>query len=515
MAYKKYIKKGGKLYGPYIYESKRVDGKVVSQYHGAENKVDLKKHAWIFVSIVALIGIVYFLSSFNFGSLTGFATLNTGVNYGEKEPISGNVEISLKQGELLPASSKLIFENGGHTYEYNLNEILSEQTANGNFYIEKTEISGSGDGYGIEGQRIIYPDVSFALEIYPADVFTESESVPEPSETAVEDENPIVTTTEDTIITTDTSTPPEATDSDLASGATEPAPIEETSTEASPITGFFVRAFNFFLSLTPTGQAIAEGSTEINGEASFENNFIYDLSGGEGVQLKSGSVFINGEMVSDDNVKIKVEENQVIVETSYSQIDTGFGSEYIGNEIKIINIDLSSLNLVLDEGELVTKIVYGNKEIISNSLLLVSGVSETSSTNISEETEIEVTVELPIIEPGINITNEIVQIDPALKIITADNVEFILTENEKTLLNEEFGGISETISEKVVDGRLFVKHEIGGHWIEYSYDAGLSEDELSYQISLDRMKWLKDLVSQIKASKIPIQENTLSEDFSV
>jgi len=29
------------------------------------------------------------------------------------------------------------------------------------------------------------------------------------------------------------------------------------------------------------------------------------------------------------------------------------------------------------------------------------------------------------------------------------------------------------------------------------------------------MKWLKDLVSQIKASKIPIQENTLSEDFSV
>ena len=330
MAYKKYIKKGGKLYGPYIYESKRVDGKVVSQYHGAENKVDLKKHAWIFVSIVALIGIVYFLSSFNFGSLTGFATLNTGVNYGEKEPISGNVEISLKQGELLPASSKLIFENGGHTYEYNLNEILSGQTANGNFYIEKTEISGSGDGYGIEGQRIIYPDVSFALEIYPADVFTESESASEPSETAVEDENLIVTTTEDTIITTDTSTPPEATDSDLASGATEPAPIEETSTEASPITGFFVRAFNFFLSLTPTGQAIAEGSTEINGEASFENNFIYDLSGGEGVQLKSGSVFINGEMVSDDNVKIKVEENQVIVETSYSQIDTGFGSEYIG-----------------------------------------------------------------------------------------------------------------------------------------------------------------------------------------
>jgi len=36
MAYKKYIKRNGKLYGPYIYESKRVNGKVVSEYHGSE-----------------------------------------------------------------------------------------------------------------------------------------------------------------------------------------------------------------------------------------------------------------------------------------------------------------------------------------------------------------------------------------------------------------------------------------------------------------------------------------------
>ena len=36
MAYKKYIQRNGKLYGPYLYESKRVDGKVVSEYHGSE-----------------------------------------------------------------------------------------------------------------------------------------------------------------------------------------------------------------------------------------------------------------------------------------------------------------------------------------------------------------------------------------------------------------------------------------------------------------------------------------------
>jgi len=36
MAYKKYIKRNGKLYGPYEYESKRIDGKVVTEYHGAK-----------------------------------------------------------------------------------------------------------------------------------------------------------------------------------------------------------------------------------------------------------------------------------------------------------------------------------------------------------------------------------------------------------------------------------------------------------------------------------------------
>ena len=34
MAYEKYIKKNGKVYGPYLYHSKRVDGKVISEYRG-------------------------------------------------------------------------------------------------------------------------------------------------------------------------------------------------------------------------------------------------------------------------------------------------------------------------------------------------------------------------------------------------------------------------------------------------------------------------------------------------
>ena len=44
MVYKKYIKRGGKLYGPYYYESERVDGRVITKYvekPSSLNKLDL------------------------------------------------------------------------------------------------------------------------------------------------------------------------------------------------------------------------------------------------------------------------------------------------------------------------------------------------------------------------------------------------------------------------------------------------------------------------------------------
>ena len=34
MAYKRYIKRGGKVYGPYIYKSRKENGKVISEYVG-------------------------------------------------------------------------------------------------------------------------------------------------------------------------------------------------------------------------------------------------------------------------------------------------------------------------------------------------------------------------------------------------------------------------------------------------------------------------------------------------
>ena len=78
MAYEKFIKKDGKLYGPYIYHSKRVDGKVVSEYHG-QKKFDLR-FLWI-VPIVFLAAFGIYLIWQNGNSPTGYSVLDLNADY--------------------------------------------------------------------------------------------------------------------------------------------------------------------------------------------------------------------------------------------------------------------------------------------------------------------------------------------------------------------------------------------------------------------------------------------------
>lgn len=42
MAYKKYIKKDGRIYGPYIYHSRKIKGRVTSEYLGKSEEIGTK-----------------------------------------------------------------------------------------------------------------------------------------------------------------------------------------------------------------------------------------------------------------------------------------------------------------------------------------------------------------------------------------------------------------------------------------------------------------------------------------
>ncbi|MBU2637624.1 MAG: hypothetical protein KJ955_01495 [Nanoarchaeota archaeon] len=57
MAHKRYIKRNGKVYGPYLYESKRVNGKVKNVYHGLD-----KSGRWKTAGIAAIILAILFLT---------------------------------------------------------------------------------------------------------------------------------------------------------------------------------------------------------------------------------------------------------------------------------------------------------------------------------------------------------------------------------------------------------------------------------------------------------------------
>lgn len=55
MVYKRYIYKNGKKYGPYFYESKKENGKVISNYLGKKESVSLKKFVLFFFIIFGII----------------------------------------------------------------------------------------------------------------------------------------------------------------------------------------------------------------------------------------------------------------------------------------------------------------------------------------------------------------------------------------------------------------------------------------------------------------------------
>jgi len=462
MPYKKYIKRGGKVYGPYIYHSKRVDGKVVSEYHGSPGKkFDYKKFLWVGLGIlivILLVSGVLFLGN----RISGKATFDVKVDYKEGETIDGILKLSLKEGELLPASSKLVFENNGERYEYLLGDFISAETMEGDFYVEGKTISGFGSGYGIEGTKEIYPTIYFTLEVY-----SNQETKEKSKDKEVEaSEEPIEETEE---------------------------PIEEITEESEEpgITGGIV---SFFFGWMSTGRVVMELQKEIDGQVSIDNSFTYTLSEGETVEIKSKSVRTSLEDLSDNVIDLEVEGEEVTVTTEYSEEEKGFGEEYLGEDTKTFNIDLSNLNLLLNEGDLKISLIYSEEELISLTTVLQE---ETIEPREEKEKEIKQEVE-EVLEP---------------EVIVPSGVD--LTEEEREVLIEEFGSINiKTIREEIEGDRLKIGFQLRDYKIEHTYEYPQNEEELQVQIKADLNKWLKDIVATLsKKASVPQKVDIIEDNY--
>ena len=481
MAYKKYIKKGEKIYGPYIYHSRRIDGKVISEYRGPE-KLSYKKIFLAVFGVIFLIALIFILI-FSEREITGKAVLDLDADYQQGETLKGNLRLSLQEGELLPAPSKLVFENNGNIFEYNLTDLISEELNEGSFYIKGVSLSGSGEGYGIPGGKETFPTVYFVLSI-------------------LSEEEPV---------TEQTSQEPETTEIPQTENTTQEETQNISEAQEAPITGKVISRFagaisNFFLGLGMTGKAVVEFEREVGGQVSAGETFIYTLQEGERAELKPRSVRTDSKQLSDNDIELKIGGDEVIVTTNYSEIGKGFGEDYLGSRSKEIIIDISNLDLILEQGNLKISLIDSDQEIISLSTLLKEGEVDANET-ISDELIQEI--------PETDLTDETGYEIEETEIYVPELI-VSLTEQERAILIEKFGNTLKIKEAPPKRGFINIRYEFSPeYWGESNYDANLSREILESFVDRDMAKWLKDIAKSLLEEPEAEEESKVVTNYTI
>lgn len=428
MAYKRYIKKGGKTYGPYFYESYKKNGQVFSRYIGTEDPDEKKKvkkffkktfsKEFLFGAGFVFFLLVIFLISRN--GLTGFVTLNFQEEYIAGDVVNGSVDFILKQGELVPADTIVRVDNAGEISDYKLSDLIrgNVNKISGDFYVSGKEISGSGEGYGLEGWKILnYSDVEFSMRIFEQVVKNETSSTETENQTSETGENETsqelvenqTETSENISSESETSETIVEETSDEGSGesaeSSEVSESEETSdgveeqesaeNEASenPETEEIPKDLEVSESEetsdegSETGTSVITGGviTEINeveiisGVVNINEPFIYELEENYGAEL------ISSEPEGEAN--LRVEDSKAIVTTDYAEKEPGFGSEYLTDETLNLSIALNEIGLTAKEGNFKVQLIYGDKELAAINQEIKSDFEEMENQTQIDETE--------------------------------------------------------------------------------------------------------------------------------
>src|SRR3989344_2281396 len=167
MVFRKYRHIKGKKYGPYLYENKRVNGRIVTRYIGKGEK----NTNWIII-LLSLSGLfaLLFLSGLLNSGFTGKASLNIQYTYKIGEPISGKLKLNLAPGELIPKDSELFVSLAGQRYRTNISNLISDFSSSGDYYAEGVSLQGSGEGFGVMGQKASYSEIEFEVSISKSEV---------------------------------------------------------------------------------------------------------------------------------------------------------------------------------------------------------------------------------------------------------------------------------------------------------------------------------------------------------
>ncbi|MFA5953151.1 MAG: hypothetical protein WC812_01020 [Candidatus Pacearchaeota archaeon] len=577
MAYKKYIKKDGKLYGPYIYSSKRVDGKVVSEYHGIKEKKDFKKFLFIGGGVLILLILIFFLFFFK-SRVSSNVILDLSGSYSSGKISDGVLRLSLKQGELIPDSAKIILENNGSTYEYFLKDLISEESVSGNYYVRGTDISGEGSGYGLVGEEKIYPDVYFRLNVYSENISelnesdstggSSSEEIIENNNSEIIEENnseEIISETEnieEENVEQESSETVEQENVVEETSVNENANTEETqaiveessSSEVSSDTSTEVSSENSVSEVSSSSEnseSSSEGSVETSSESSASESSNSAITGAVigGFFQRIFRANPTGQ-VSSDLIEEEIQGDVSYErEFKYSLVD-GEDVEIIEGSVKTDTKELSSnvLNIEKNGNEITITTNYyesqngfgegylgnENKELIVNlndlgiefaeGDLKVSVVySDEEIISLNTKLEENATFENEEIignftEEILNETNETIFeeniTNKTVSVFILNNVS--LTEPEREILNKNFPNSSISSERSFYKDWILVDFNLENYHVQYSYDSSLNESLLEDLIENDRINWLKDIANSLSyEEEVPVSWENSSKEYEI
>jgi len=561
VVYEKYIEKNGKLYGPYTYHSKRVNGKVVSEYHGPKKNIFSMNFFWLFIGIFLLIILISSFVFFN-TKISGQVSLNLNSNNEFGQPLNGILSFSLVEGELIPSTSKVIFNINGDLKEYNLSELIDNEIIEGNFYVKDKSLSGIGLGYGVEGTKKIYPEVDFMLDIFidskikeqtnsesssskkeeieiPTETPTETpsteletSSTEIPTETPTETpstelETPTETTTETPSNEPETSsteipteTPTETPSNEIETSSTETPSTElETPTETS--------SSSSESSSTSSSESSSSSSSESSSSESSSESATSSITGAIIKGFLSGTFNFFRTMTGQATLKLDKEISGTVSfgEAFNYELSEGETAEIKSGSVSINGESLedSIINLAIINNKIVVTTDYfieekgfgeeylGNTEnnfLINLSKLNLEGNENITISFVYDDSELVSISTNEEIEEIVEILNESELQENITEIFNESIIKNGLTEDEKEILVSKYGNVSVDITkaEKIKD-RVEVTFELEAYFVEHSYSSKLSEAELAEWIENDKIKFLKDIIVELS------KEDSVSEEL--
>jgi uncharacterized delta-60 repeat protein len=361
MTYKKFISRHGKVYGPYIYKSRRENGRVITDYVGKAEKE--RKITFGFLSFVTILTIllIFFLQAFY---PTGKVVFDISNISASDASISGQARLILKYGELLPADSIVKITLGKQAKEFPIFELVSAGKTSGDFFVENTLSEGFGEGYGIEGTKKIYPTIYFRLKIERTTGKEPSVSIPEGSQT------PQAETTQSSSQASSESS--QETQKKASIGIPEtPIGLEQPAESKKEQT------------MSVTGEAI---ETEfIDGRVSGLKDFSYNLEEGESASIERGSVRNETNSLSDDILALRIENGKAVVSTNLVCEEQGFGEEYVEEETLNLVMDMEDFDLAPEQGTFELEVIFENKTLVYGEKNIVFGAGKGASIGIPEQ----------------------------------------------------------------------------------------------------------------------------------